>query len=83
MNDKLIEKTRILDELKHLYTLKNKYMGLTDFNGDFDIMELSGSIIWMNKSYKKYYALKHKALIVKLKAVDIRIKQLNKELKKG
>jgi hypothetical protein len=83
MNIKLIEKTRILDELKQLDALKNKYARLTVFNGDFDVMELSGSIIWMTEGYKKYCALKHKALMVKLKAVDARIKHLDKDFWKG
>lgn len=36
-----------------------------------------------NKLLNQYIALKRKALLVKLKVVEHRIKHLNKELKKG
>jgi hypothetical protein len=85
MNEKLIQKTKVLDELKELDALKTNYTGLIAFNGNFAITKLDGAIEWEvnNKLLDKYKALKHKALMVKLKAVDARIKHLNKELRKG
>lgn len=85
MNEKLFNKQKILNELVELDKFKTRYTELISFNGNFDITRLAGEIEWNidGKLLERYKTLKHKALLVKLKAVNERTKHLNKELKKG
>jgi len=84
-NENLLIKQKLLNELIELDKLKNKDTRLVSLNGAFGVTELDGEIEWNTdrKLLSKYVALKHKALLIKLKAVDQRVKHLNKELKKG